>query len=38
MKYENTFFKGPKNTDFMLKFEYQDYMAFPDDVGVGTHR
>ena len=38
MKYENTFFKGPKNADFMLKFEYQDYMAFPDDVGVGTHR
>lgn len=37
VRYENTFFWAPRNMETLLKYEYMDYMAFPDEMGFTTH-
>lgn len=35
--YENTQFWAPNNMEALLRYEYPDYMSFPDDVGCPVH-
>lgn len=37
VKYENTSFWAPRSMETLLKYEYIDYMAFPDEVGFTAH-
>ena len=37
VKYENTEFWAPRNMEALLKYEYVDFMKFPDDVGFVAH-
>lgn len=37
VKYENTFFWAPQNMEVMLRYEYKDFMEFPEDMGFVTH-
>lgn len=37
VKYENTSFWAPRNMETLLKYEYIDYMEFPDEVGLMAH-
>ncbi|MDE7177467.1 MAG: LicD family protein [Lachnospiraceae bacterium] len=37
VKYENTEFWAPRNMEALLKYEYVDFMKFPDNVGYMTH-
>lgn len=37
VKYENTEFWAPRNMEALLKYEYIDFMKFPDNVGVVVH-
>ncbi|MDE6662366.1 MAG: LicD family protein [Lachnospiraceae bacterium] len=34
VKYENKFFWAPRNMEALLRYEFKDYMQFPDDVGI----
>lgn len=35
--YENTIFLAPRRMEVLLRHEYKNYMAFPDEVGMLTH-
>lgn len=37
VKYENTEFWAPRNMEVLLRFEYVDFMKFPDNVGYMVH-
>lgn len=37
VKYENKLFWAPRNMEVLLRYEYIDYMKFPDDVGIRAH-
>lgn len=37
VKYENTEFWAPHDMEAVLRYEYIDYMKFPDNVGIMTH-
>ena len=37
VKYENTSFWAPRNMEVLLRYEFIDYMKFPDDVGIMAH-
>lgn len=36
-EYENTEFWAPHDMEAVLRYEYIDYMKFPDNVGIMTH-
>lgn len=37
VKYENASFWAPKNMEVLLKYEYIDFMKFPDNLGLMVH-
>lgn len=37
VKYENTSFWAPRNMEVLLKYQYIDFMQFPDEMGFRTH-
>lgn len=37
VKYENMLFWAPRNMEVLLKYEYTDFMKFPDEMGFMTH-
>lgn len=37
VKFENTSFWAPRDMEAMLKYQYKEFMRFPDDVGIMAH-
>lgn len=37
VEYEKRLYWAPKHMEVMLRYQYKDYMSFPEDMGIVTH-
>lgn len=37
LKFEDTEFLAPNKPETLLKYQFKDFMEFPDDMGIITH-